>query len=157
MYIEWFNNSTRVHYYIILCTCVWNCHCGGQATIFGPKWAILCLRYSRARSTVCSYYTRVISVCCIILCIGTCDVLQGQPCRCALGQAPLFSFLLFKQKTHNNNIFSTLPILTLNFFAGCLYLLYLRLLCVVIRSTVIRLDYYIIRLLHWKTETTPTT
>lgn len=90
--IEWFNNSMRVFY--ITHFSVWNCHCGGQATIFGPKWAILYI-YATRELVRPSAITRVISA----FCIGTnTDVLQDQPCPRALEQAPLFSFYSSNRK-----------------------------------------------------------
>jgi len=71
--------------------------------------------YATQEPSATIYTSNLYSIC--ACCIGTYNVLQGQPCLYALEQAPLFSFLLFKQKTHNM-YFTTLPILTLNFFAG---------------------------------------
>lgn len=57
---------------------------------------------------------------------------------CALGRAPLFCFLLFKQKTHN---ISTLPILTLNIFFR-LYIFHMiqKFDCIVKVNRIVRLD-----------------
>lgn len=132
--IKWFNNSLLVYY--TLCTHVWNCHCGGQATIFGPKSAILYLLYSRARSTVCYYTSNLFSICLLYRYVWR---FAGSALHVSLDRRRCLVFYSSNRK----HIICTLQpcLLSRWIFLPVVYIFCIYDYCASLRSTVIWLDY----------------